>query len=107
MHKRAAGAGAGAERVSAAPPSATRPNHAARSLPVSHELLAVQSYILQSAYNLLPVDRDNELPINTDAVLSFSAHKLGAEGSDAEKAWLKELEQDNHDNIVVWYGGNG
>lgn len=39
--------------------------------------------------------------------MSFSAHRLGAEGSPEEKALLEELEQERHDDIVVWYGGNG
>lgn len=108
MHKRSTHHhAAAAERVSVAPPKATRPHSVSRPLPNSHELLAVQSYLLQSEYNLLPLDRDSSRPLDAETVMSFSAHRLGAEGSPEEKAWLEELEQERHDDIVVWYGGNG
>lgn len=95
------------DRVSIAPPKATRPHSAARPLPDTHELLAVQSYLLQSAYNTLPTELDPAQPLNADAVLSFGVQKLGKVGSAAEKAWLEEIEQERHDDIVIWYGGNG
>lgn len=78
---------------------------AARPLPPSHELLAIQSYLLQSAYNVLP-EVDPSRPLDANAVLGFS-HNLGATGSDAEKAWLEEIENERADEVVIWYGGDG
>jgi hypothetical protein len=78
-----------------------------RPLPTSHELLALQSYVLESAYNILASDVDPSSPLDANAVLSISSHKLGKPGSEAEKVWLSEIEKERKDDIVIWYGGDG
>ncbi|ORY26961.1 hypothetical protein BCR39DRAFT_539550 [Naematelia encephala] len=95
------------ELLTAGPPRTTRPAAGPRPLPSSHELLALQSYLLQSDYNILPQFTDPGAPLDANAVLSVGSHHLGKPGSAEEDAWLAELEAEHADNIVVWYGGNG
>ncbi|WVQ72172.1 hypothetical protein IAR50_001717 [Cryptococcus sp. DSM 104548] len=96
------------ELVAVAPnPRATRPALRSRPLPESHELLALQSYILSSAYNVLPSSVDPSLPLDANTILGIGAHKLGAAGGEKEKAWLKDVEGDWADEVVIWYGGDG
>ena len=76
------------------PPRTTRPM--ARPLPASHELLALQSYLLQSRYNILPADTDTSEPLDANLVL----------GGDADEAALGELEKEHANEIIVWYGGD-
>ena len=84
-----------------------RPSVAARPIPQTHELLAIQSYILQSDYNVLPETVDPSQPLDANIVLGFAGHKLGEAGSDAEKAWLDEIETERGDEVVIWFGGDG
>ncbi len=86
-----------------APLKAIRPSPAPRPLPPSHELLAIQSYLLQSAYNVLPSSINPSQPLDANIVLGFS----GEIGSPAEQVWLKELENERGDEIVIWFGGDG
>ena len=84
-----------------------RPIPAARPLPPSHELLAIQSYLLASAYNVLPTTIDPSVPLDANSILAVNTHLLGEVGSPKEKAWFKDLETEREDEIVIWYGGNG
>jgi len=81
----------------------------ARPLPESHELLAIQSYLLQSTYNVLPEYVDPSQPVDANVVCGFSGsnRQLGAAGSEDEKAWMDEIEHERSDEVVVWYGGDG
>ena len=76
-----------------APPKTNRPS--AQPLPPTHELLALQSYILQSTYNVLPPTLDVSLPLDANFVLGYKA---------SEEA-LSELEAERSEDIVIWYGG--
>jgi len=78
-----------------APPKSSRP--VARPLPRSHELLALQSYLLQSTFNILPADLDTTAPLDSDLVLGYAP-------TDSA---LTELEAEHANDIVVWYGGSG
>ncbi|ODN73656.1 hypothetical protein L202_07203 [Cryptococcus amylolentus CBS 6039] len=91
----------------AAHPKATRPALRARPLPESHELLALQSYILSSAYNVVPSSVDPSLPLDANTILGIGSHKLGALGGERETAWLKDVEREWADEVVIWYGGDG
>jgi hypothetical protein len=86
---------------------AVRPVLDAHPLPPTHELLAIQSYLLDSDYNVLPSDLDPSMPLDAHSVLGIGSSKLGKPGSEAEKAWLSELELEREDDIVIWYGGDG
>ncbi|WWC57514.1 uncharacterized protein I303_100046 [Kwoniella dejecticola CBS 10117] len=88
-------------------PRASRPALTPRPLPASHELLALQSYLLSSAYNVIPSHVDPAEPIDANAVLGVGAHKLGPSGGELEQAWLDELRGEREDEVIVWYGGNG
>ncbi|WWD22604.1 hypothetical protein CI109_107097 [Kwoniella shandongensis] len=88
-------------------PKTTRPALTARPLPSTHELLALQSYVLSSAYNVLPAGIDPQQPLDANAILGIAAHKIGPAGGHAENAWLEELKAERDDDVVVWYGGNG
>ncbi|WVW81180.1 hypothetical protein I302_103171 [Kwoniella bestiolae CBS 10118] len=96
------------EKSAPAPhPRASRPALVPRPLPPSHELLALQSYLLSSAYNVIPNHVDPSEPIDANAVLGVGVHKLGPSGGDLEQAWLDELKGEREDEVIVWYGGNG
>lgn len=96
------------EKAAPAPhPRTKRPALIARPIPESHELIALQSYLLSSAYNTLPDSVDPQKPLDAHSVLGIGAHGLGPSGGQIEQAWLAELEAERHDEIVVWYGGNG
>jgi len=95
------------QRVPAPHPKASRPSLSHRPLPLSHELLALQSYLLQSTYNVLPHTIDPLLPLDANVVLSVGTHKLGPIGSDDEKSWLADLEKEREDDVVIWYGADG
>ncbi|WWC67383.1 uncharacterized protein I206_101291 [Kwoniella pini CBS 10737] len=88
-------------------PRASRPALTPRPLPSSHELLALQSYLLSSAYNVIPSHVDPTEPIDANAVLGVGVHKLGPLGGDLEQAWLDELKGEREDEVIVWYGGDG
>ncbi|KAK8844845.1 hypothetical protein IAR55_006695 [Kwoniella newhampshirensis] len=99
-----------ADEPKAAPaphPKTTRPALTARPLPSSHELLALQSYLLSSAYNVLPGHIDPQQPLDANHILGVGAHKLGPAGGATETAWLQELKSERDDEVVVWYGGDG
>ncbi|WVR03024.1 hypothetical protein IAU60_000013 [Kwoniella sp. DSM 27419] len=91
----------------AANPRATRPALTARPLPASHELFALQSYLLSSAYNVIPEHVDPAHPLDANAVLGVGAHQLGPAGSKKEQSWLDELKGEREDDVVIWYGGDG
>lgn len=88
-------------------PQSTRKTMNSRPVPESHELLALQSYLLQSDYNILPESVDPRLPLDAHTVLNVGSNKLGTSGSDAEKDWLADLEREREDDVVVWYGADG
>ncbi|WWC90277.1 uncharacterized protein L201_005210 [Kwoniella dendrophila CBS 6074] len=88
-------------------PRTTRPALTPRPLPRSHELLAIQSYLLSSAYNVIPEHVNPNEPIDANTVLGFGSHKLGENGSQLEQDWLDELADERQDDVVIWYGGNG
>ncbi|OCF72396.1 hypothetical protein I204_06775 [Kwoniella mangroviensis CBS 8886] len=96
-----------ADEFMLAHPRASRPALIPRPLPSSHELLALQSYLLSSAYNVIPSHVDPSEPIDANAVLGVGVHKLGPAGGDLEQAWLDELKGEREDEVIVWYGGNG
>lgn len=105
--KRAALPPPSTDRDSAPLPQATRKTMTSRPVPESHELLALQSYLLQSDYNILPASVDPQQPLDAHTVLNVGSNKLGASGSDVEKAWLADLEREREDDVVVWYGADG
>ncbi|KAI9633299.1 uncharacterized protein MKK02DRAFT_39278 [Dioszegia hungarica] len=71
-------------------------------IPFSHELLALQSYLLQSSHNALPPNINPSKPLDGNAILSISPAKLGRPGSANEAAWLRELEHEREEDIVIW-----
>lgn len=77
-----------------------------RALPASHELLALQSYLLDND-NVLPYDLDPSAPLDAARFLGVDIAALGRPGSAAEKAWLKDVEKEIGNEVVIWYGGNG
>ncbi|WVQ82934.1 hypothetical protein IAT38_005070 [Cryptococcus sp. DSM 104549] len=95
------------EVPTAAHPKASRPALRPHPIPQTHELLALQSYILSSAYNVLPKDLDPTMPLDANAILGVGAHRLGGAGGEKEAAWLKDIEGEWDDEVIVWYGGNG
>jgi hypothetical protein len=103
--KRAALPPPSTDRQTAPLPKSTRTALSSRPLPESHELLALQSYLLQSAYNILPASIDPKQPLDAHTILNVG--KLGEAGGDVEKAWLADLESEREDDIVVWYGADG
>lgn len=103
--KRAALPPPSTDRLTAPVPKSTRTSLSSRPLPESHELLALQSYLLQSAYNILPASTDPKEPLDAHTILNVG--KLGVAGGDVEKAWLADLESEREDDIVVWYGADG
>lgn len=105
--KRAALPPPSVNRNTAPLPKSTRTAVSSRPVPESHELLALQSYLLQSAYNILPESVDPKQPLDAHTILNVGANKLGAAGGDVEKAWLADLEREREDDIVVWYGADG
>lgn len=76
-----------------------------RPLPESHEILAIQSYLLDSSYNVLSADIDPSSPVDANKVTSHK--QMGKPGSAAEQAWLEELEHEQGQDVVIWYGGDG
>ncbi|OCF43459.1 hypothetical protein I317_02759 [Kwoniella heveanensis CBS 569] len=88
-------------------PLASRPALRARPLPASHELFALQSYLLSSAYNIIPDNVNPEEPLDANAVLGVDVHRLGPSGGEAEQAWLDELKGESEDEVIIWYGGDG
>jgi hypothetical protein len=88
-------------------PQSTRSALASRPVPETHEILALQSYLLQSAYNILPDTVDPKQPLDAHTILNIGANKLGTAGGDVEKVWLEDLEREREDDIVVWYGADG
>ncbi|KGB80308.1 hypothetical protein CNBG_6146 [Cryptococcus deuterogattii R265] len=102
----------------APPPKTTRPALRPRPIPASHELLALQSYILASQYNVLSENIDPSKPLDANTILGISASerrfggvaglaaKKGKEPEE-EEAWLKDIESEWDDEVVVWFGGNG
>ncbi|WRT63139.1 uncharacterized protein IL334_000042 [Kwoniella shivajii] len=88
-------------------PRTSRPALIARPLPSSHELLAIQSYLLSSAYNVIPDHIDPSEPIDANTVLGMGTHKLGPSGGNLEQVWLDELKGEREDEVIVWYGGDG
>lgn len=105
--KRAALPPPSTDRESSPAPQSTRQALSSRPLPESHELLALQSYLLQSDYNILPSSVDPQLPLDAHTVLNVGSTHLGTSGSDKEKAWLQDLEREREDDVVVWYGADG
>lgn len=105
--KRAALPPPSVNRNTAPLPKSTRTAVSSRPVPESHELLALQSYLLQSAYNVLPESVDPKQPLDAHTILNVGVNKLGAEGGEVEKAWLADLEREREDDIVVWYGADG
>ncbi|OWZ69380.1 hypothetical protein AYX14_05248 [Cryptococcus neoformans] len=104
------------------PPKTTRPALRPRPIPASHELLALQSYILASQYNILPEDVDPSKPLDANTILGISAaakksggeaglggtnDKQGKEEGEVGEEWLKDIESEWDDEVVVWFGGNG
>jgi hypothetical protein len=105
--KRAALPPPSVNRNTAPLPKSTGTAVSSRPVPESHELLALQSYLLQSAYNILPESVDPKQPLDAHTILNIGANKLGVAGGDDEKAWLADLEREREDDIVVWYGADG
>ena len=68
-----------------------------RPLPSTHELLALQSYLLQSTTNYLPSNIDPHRPLDANIVLGY----------DVDEAALRELERERVGEVIVWYGGDG
>ncbi|KIR58183.1 hypothetical protein I314_06148 [Cryptococcus bacillisporus CA1873] len=102
----------------APPPKTTRPALRPRPIPASHELLALQSYILASQYNVLSENIDPSKPLDANTILGISASESrlgGAAGlaakkgkeQEEEEAWLKDIESEWDGEVVVWFGGNG
>lgn len=105
--KRAALPPPSTDRDSTSLPLSTGKAMSRRPLPESHELLALQSYLLQSDYNILPESINPRLPLDAHAVLNVGSSQLGSSGSDKEKTWLQDLEREREDDVVVWYGADG
>ncbi|ORX35172.1 hypothetical protein BD324DRAFT_652884 [Kockovaella imperatae] len=84
-------------RTVAGHPKADRPKSKPQSLPPSHELLALQSYLLQADNNRLPESIDPLKPLEAHVVL----------GAGADDQTLKELEREGEDEVVIWYGTDG
>ena len=105
--KRAALPPPSVNRNTAPLPKSTGTAVSSRPVPESHELLALQSYLLQSAYNILPESVNPKQPLDAHTILNIGANKLGAAGGDVERAWLADLEREREDDIVVWYGADG
>ncbi|KAL7423980.1 hypothetical protein Q5752_001565 [Cryptotrichosporon argae] len=77
-----------------------------RPLPPSHELMALQSFILGSEYNVLPASTDGTSPLDAHVVLGHTP-RLGPAGSPAEQAWLDDIAAEHADDVTVWYGADG
>jgi len=89
------------EQLPLLPQSAQRaatPKPTPRPIPSTHELIALQSYLRGSAYNTLPQSVDPKLPLDANTILGFKGDL---------KDLLNEIELENQDEVVVWYGGNG
>jgi len=71
-------------RLISAHPKANRPSP--RPLPRSHEILALQSYLLQSSYNVLPADLDTDAPLDANLVLGYAADEIALHELEAERA---------------------
>lgn len=85
-------------------PRANRPDP--HPLPPSHELLALQSFILDSSHATLAPAVDGASPLDAVMLLgSPGARRLGGTDSAAERAWLQSLADDNSAKVVLWYDG--
>lgn len=67
-----------------------------RPLPPTHELLALQSYLLQSERNVLPSHIDPSQPLDAHVLLPISPSEFSG------TAWLRDLEAERAEDIVVW-----
>lgn len=85
-------------------PRANRPDP--HPLPASHELLALQSFILDSSHATLAPAVDGASPLDAVMLLgSPGARRLGGTGSEREQAWLQSLADENAARVVLWYDG--
>jgi hypothetical protein len=83
-------------------PRAFRPDP--HTLPPTHELLALQSFVLESPANNLG-DVDASKPLDAaDLLGTHAARRLGVPGSPREKQWFQELASEHAHSIVMWYG---
>ena len=57
----------------------------------------MQSYLLQSTYNVLPHNIDPKQPLDANLVLGYAADETA----------LEELEAERAGDVVIWYGANG
>lgn len=79
----------------------------AHPLPETHELLALQSYILESPANHLPDDLDASVPLDAARIIgNRAASRLRGRGSPEEQAWLNELTTEAGDQVVLWFGSS-
>jgi hypothetical protein len=89
---------------SASTPKVAPPLAPPRPIPATHELLAVQAWLLQSPFNTLPARLDAKHPIDAVAVTGFD---VGPADSVRQKEWLHELEKEGDGEVIVWYGMDG
>ncbi|BEI83816.1 hypothetical protein CcaverHIS002_0404200 [Cutaneotrichosporon cavernicola] len=90
-----------AHPIAAPNPRAFRPDP--HPLPSTHELLALQTFILESPANNLR-DVDATQPLDAAHLLgTHAARRLGNSGSSREKKWLKELSDQHSHTVVLWY----
>ncbi|BEJ14515.1 hypothetical protein CspHIS471_0402820 [Cutaneotrichosporon sp. HIS471] len=91
-----------AHPIAAPNPRAFRPDP--HPLPSTHELLALQTFILESPANNLG-DIDAAQPLDAvDLLGTHAARRLGNSGSSREQKWLKELSDQQSRTVVLWYG---
>lgn len=91
--------------AAAAHPRASRPDP--HPLPDTHELLALQSFILDSPHATLSPHIDATEPLDAVMLLGAGgARRLGPHGSVAERAWLQTLADENARRVVLWYHGD-
>lgn len=89
----------------AANPRAFRPE--AHPLPETHELHALQSFILESPANHLPDDMDASAPIDAARIIGTrAASRLRGKGSPQEQTWLNELVTEAADKVVLWFASS-
>lgn len=71
---------------------------------MTHELLALQSFVLESRSNRLPGDVDASQPIDAESIIGArAASRLRGRGSPQEQAWLSDLTTDASTEIVLWF----
>ena len=86
-----------------------------RPLPASHELLALQSYLLESTRNVIPANIDTSKALDAHLLLPISLLPVGGDGEATKTSdqsdpsgvsepedWLLELEREHQDDVVLW-----